>query len=960
MINKKFLVLTILLLIFLSTFYYLKISMGEQKNYWNWIYAYGAKYADKSGTMVLTDDGGYLIYGQTYGVAVWDFFTLKINKKGEILWSKIYSAPKGETAVSYGNIANTNDGGFIFTNLSKSFGAGDEDIVIVKLDKNGDIEWSKALVDKEDQGVWDVIQTSDGGFLIGGSSYFKGANNIYLIKLDSKGNWKWGKAFSYKDYWDAGAFILEDKNGNFLVSGRSYRYITGKGWIANPIFIKVDSSGNLIWSRIFNCGDSNDGGDKIIEAIDGGYVVAGWTYSLGSGNEDFLVYKVDENGDLVWIKTYGKENLDEAVYITKTLNGYAIMGHTNSYRNGYDILYLNLDKNGGIIWSKRFGGEKDKDYEARFGSIYETGDGGFVTNTFLNSFGNQGIEIVVLKTDSEGNVKDCPYIKDADVKVKDVTNQIKVEKPSYSSFEFNWEIKDAKFDVKDANFTQTTIWEVVPSKPQNLSPYKDEIVRDSLNLTWEESINSIKHEIQISDDINFNNIIYKKVLSENSLTLPVDMFQNNKKYYWRVRGINNTYTGEWSEIFYFTVSKFLPPSKPKDIKIEQIEEGVKLSWIFSDQGTFPINGYEIYRSENGKDFYSIGKVERNINYFIDNNLEINKIYYYKIKCFDDQNPPNYSEDSEIVSIKIVDNKPPNIKIYYPTDNYLTNQKIINIKGNVSDNISGVKEFKINNNYVNIKSNGDFEKEIALDEGINNIILEAIDNNENKTQVNLKIILDTKPPNISLSIPEEIYTNTLLISGSVKDEEYSGIKNNSIIINGNLVNLTNENTFTYQLNLLEGENNIKIEIEDNAGNKTIKVYKINYVKKITLMLQIGNKIMYVNDSPQEIDVPPQIVEGRTYLPIKYIVEPLGGEISWDGTEKKVTITLKDITIELWIGKNIARVNGVDTPIDSNNPKVVPMIIQGRTMLPVRFVAENLGCDVQWDSTTKTITIIYPKI
>jgi hypothetical protein len=132
------------------------------------------------------------------------------------------------------------------------------------------------------------------------------------------------------------------------------------------------------------------------------------------------------------------------------------------------------------------------------------------------------------------------------------------------------------------------------------------------------------------------------------------------------------------------------------------------------------------------------------------------------------------------------------------------------------------------------------------------------------------------------------------------------------------------------------------------------------KKTYIKLQIGNKIMYVNDSPQEIDVPPQIVEGRTYLPIKYIVEPLGGEISWDGNEKKVTITLKDTTIELWIGKNIARVNGLYTPIDSNNPKVVPMIIQGRTMLPVRFVAENLGCDVQWDSTTKTITIIYPKI
>ena len=133
----------------------------------------------------------------------------------------------------------------------------------------------------------------------------------------------------------------------------------------------------------------------------------------------------------------------------------------------------------------------------------------------------------------------------------------------------------------------------------------------------------------------------------------------------------------------------------------------------------------------------------------------------------------------------------------------------------------------------------------------------------------------------------------------------------------------------------------------------------YSKKIVLMLQIGNLNMYVNDNPQQIDVPPTIVEGRTLLPIRWVAEPLGAEVGWDGNEKKVTVTLKNTTIELWIGKNIAKVNGVDTPIDPTNPKVVPMIISGRTMLPVRFVAENLGCKVDWDQDTKTVTITYPK-
>ena len=140
------------------------------------------------------------------------------------------------------------------------------------------------------------------------------------------------------------------------------------------------------------------------------------------------------------------------------------------------------------------------------------------------------------------------------------------------------------------------------------------------------------------------------------------------------------------------------------------------------------------------------------------------------------------------------------------------------------------------------------------------------------------------------------------------------------------------------------------------NHTISVI---FEKEIKIILQIGSKKIYINNSPQEIDVAPTIVEGRTYIPIRYIVEPLGGETLWDSQEKKIKIVFKDRMIELWIGKNISKVDGEFKLIDPGNPKVVPMIISGRTMLPLRFVAENLGCKVDWDDATKTITIIYPK-
>lgn len=129
------------------------------------------------------------------------------------------------------------------------------------------------------------------------------------------------------------------------------------------------------------------------------------------------------------------------------------------------------------------------------------------------------------------------------------------------------------------------------------------------------------------------------------------------------------------------------------------------------------------------------------------------------------------------------------------------------------------------------------------------------------------------------------------------------------------------------------------------------------EQIVIVLQIGKSTFTVNGSEKDLDSPPIIKNGRTLLPIRAIIESLGGTVEWDNTQRKVKITLKDKTIELWIGKNTAKVNGVDVIIDSSNSKVVPEIINGRTMLPLRFVAENIGAEVNWDGTTKTVTITY---
>jgi predicted secreted protein len=125
--------------------------------------------------------------------------------------------------------------------------------------------------------------------------------------------------------------------------------------------------------------------------------------------------------------------------------------------------------------------------------------------------------------------------------------------------------------------------------------------------------------------------------------------------------------------------------------------------------------------------------------------------------------------------------------------------------------------------------------------------------------------------------------------------------------------------------------------------------------ISIAFSIGNPVFTINGVKSSFDTPPVIRNGRTLLPIRPLIESLNGFVSWSPSERKVTVNFGDKNIEFWIGKPQAIVNGVEVPIDPDNPKVSPEIINGRTMLPIRFIGESLGFNVNWDENSKTVTI-----
>jgi len=130
-----------------------------------------------------------------------------------------------------------------------------------------------------------------------------------------------------------------------------------------------------------------------------------------------------------------------------------------------------------------------------------------------------------------------------------------------------------------------------------------------------------------------------------------------------------------------------------------------------------------------------------------------------------------------------------------------------------------------------------------------------------------------------------------------------------------------------------------------------------IPSLRLVYKIGQPSFLLNGAIKSIDATPVIIQGRTFLPIRHVADPLGVDASWNDIEKKVTLKAPHKTIELWINNNTAKVNGLAVKIDPNNPNVMPLTIPpGRTILPLRFIADNLDCSVYWDPQTSQVEIL----
>jgi len=371
-----------------------------------WARAYGGYDGDNANSIQQTSDGGYIVagYSSSFGAGGYDVWVLKLSSTGAIDWQHTYGGSGNDYANS---IQQTSDGGYIVAGYSSSFGAGDYDVWVLKLSPTGTIDWQRTYGGSDWDYTNSIQQTSDGGYIIAGStnSFGAGDYDVWVLKLSPTGTIDWQRTYGGSDGENANAYSIQQTNdGGYIVTGyKEFGAGTEDIWV-----LKLSSTGTIDWQRAYG-GSDVDYAHFIQQTSDGGYIVAGNTFSISTGCSDIWVLKLSLTGTIEWQRTYGESCGENAYSIQQTSDGgYIVAGKTWPFGVGSsDAWILKLSSTGTIEWQRTYGGS---DWNSA-NSIQQTSDGGYIATGHTFLFGAGSGDIWVLKLFSDGNIDPhCGFI----------------------------------------------------------------------------------------------------------------------------------------------------------------------------------------------------------------------------------------------------------------------------------------------------------------------------------------------------------------------------------------------------------------------------------------------------------------------------------------------------------------------------------------------------------------------
>ena len=353
--------------------------------------------------VIQTTDGGYAVAGWTYsfGAGYSDLLVLKLNPNSSLSWTRTFGGTSYDYAFS---IIQTTDGGYAVAGYTQSFGAGGRDFLALKLNSGGSLAWARTFGGTDLDWAEPIIQTSDGGYVVLGHtrSFGAGYDDILALKLYPDGSLEGALTFGGTEG-DYGESVVQTTDGGYAIAGGTYSFGVDS---LDLLLIKLMPDYSLEGAMTFG-GTKNEQAQYMIQTSDGGYAIAGYTESFGAGDKDFLVIKLNSNYSLAWARTFGGAGHDRAESIVQTSDGgYAIAGYTGSFgAGGDDFLVIKVNSGGSLVWARTFGGTGDEWAE----SIIQTSDGGYAVAGYTGSFGASNRDFVVLKIDQNGNYPGCVY-----------------------------------------------------------------------------------------------------------------------------------------------------------------------------------------------------------------------------------------------------------------------------------------------------------------------------------------------------------------------------------------------------------------------------------------------------------------------------------------------------------------------------------------------------------------------
>lgn len=400
-----------------------------------WQKSFGGTQLDECHGVAETFDKGFILVGFTESPdghvsslhGGWDAWVIKLSTTGELEWEKTY----GGTGYDVGySIVQTKDSGYVFSAMTTSSdgqvtGAhGKDDCWIVKLDKNGNIEWQKTLGGSQNDVPYFVQQTDDLGFIVSAStissdgdvSFSRGGLDYWICKLNKNGELEWEKTYGGSNH-DVSVCIRQTIDKGYIVGGFTYSVdgdISGHypGGAIDFWVLKLNSTGGIEWTKILG-GTGSDEMNVVLQTIDGGYLIGGSSNSTDGniisshGGYDQCLIKLDPSGNVLWQKSYGGSLHDDLTSIDETEGGtgFIITGSSLSsdgdatFNQGDDDFWIvKADSSGNKIWQRSFGGNGAD----RPNDIIQTSDGTFLaagrtqsTNgNVTNSFGQTDLWVL--------------------------------------------------------------------------------------------------------------------------------------------------------------------------------------------------------------------------------------------------------------------------------------------------------------------------------------------------------------------------------------------------------------------------------------------------------------------------------------------------------------------------------------------------------------------------------------